>query len=65
MRSIGFIGNYYGGLSIRKKGVKYYWIIENYDTNFDDMNEWSPIPGYLYRALNRYQDELGIDFDND
>lgn len=40
MKDIGNIGNYYGGLVIKKENDKFYWIIENYDTYFDDISRW-------------------------
>ena len=55
MKQIGNIVNYYGGLFIKKKGGRYYWLIENYDTDFSDMSQWDEISGRLYRALeNEY-----------
>jgi|TARA_R110000787_G_scaffold579_4_gene2079 hypothetical protein len=47
---IGEIGNYYGDLSIKKEGVKFYWGIEDYDGT-----DWEEIPGYLYDALMKFQ----------
>ena len=52
IRSIGGIGNYYGGLSIKTEDGKYYWSIENYDGH-----DWQCIPEKLYRALTAYDDE--------
>lgn len=51
-RSIGFVGNYYGGLHTREDGGRFYWCIENYD-GFS----WDEIPKGLYDALNSYEDE--------
>ncbi len=51
LKSIGAIGNYYGGLYITKYNDKFYWIIENYDTNFNDITEWDEIPESLYNEL--------------
>lgn len=51
---IGPIGNYYGGLHLMKQDNKYYWVIENYDTDMDDVEEWHEIPKYLYDALIQY-----------
>jgi len=54
MKQIGNIGNYYGGLWIFKKKSKYYWFIENYDTNFDNPMECAEeIPRRLYKILKR------------
>jgi len=52
MRKIGKIGNYYGGLFIKKHKGKYYWIIENYDTDFKDISEWEEISEAVYNQLN-------------
>lgn len=51
------IGNYYGGLYIQEYAGKYYWLIENYDTDFGDINEWDEIPISLYNEL-RYNNKL-------
>lgn len=50
--TIGEIGNYYGGLSIKREDGKCYWSIENYDGH-----EWQEIPQYLYGALALYEKE--------
>jgi hypothetical protein len=44
--SIGTIGNYYGGLSVKKEGEKYFWGIENYDGT-----KWEEIPKKMYDRL--------------
>ncbi len=54
MKRIGEIGNYYGGLHIQEYEGKYYWIIENYDTDFSDLNEWDEIPRELYSELLKH-----------
>lgn len=51
-QSIGTIGNYYGGLSVKEDGGKYFWSIENY-TGYN----WEEIPKYLYDALLKFQAE--------
>jgi len=51
IRNIKYIGNYYGGLSFTEKDGKFYWIIENYDTHMDNIDEWSEIPESLYKEL--------------
>ena len=48
---IGCIGNTYGGLKVLKHEGKFYWIIENYDTNFEDISEWEQIREDLYHNL--------------
>ena len=47
--SVGKIGNYYGGLNIKKVGEQCYWSIE--DWNGDD---WEEIPQCLYDALVKF-----------
>ena len=47
---IGYIGNYYGGLSVKTEDGKHYWSIENYDGQI-----WEEIPESLYRALVEYE----------
>ena len=51
MKKINEIGNYYGGLMITEIDEKYYWIIQNHDTDFSDVNEWTEIPKSLYDEL--------------
>lgn len=58
---IGEIGNHYGGLHIQKVDNKFYWIIENYDTDFTDLSEWEEISENLYNSL---KNELTIKTDN-
>ncbi len=49
-QSIGDIGNYYGGLSVKAENGKHYWSIENYSGH-----EWDEIPESLYLALVEYE----------
>ena len=51
MKHIKKIGNYYGGLLIMEFDNTYYWIIENYDTDFLDITGWTEIPKSLYYEL--------------
>ena len=53
-KQIGSISNYYGGLYIMKNDKKYYWLIENYSTDFDSLSDWVEIDKELYDALNSY-----------
>ena len=55
-RNIGRIANYYGGLSVKSEGAKFYWGIENYDGI-----EWEEIPASLFRALNAFEDSKAND----
>jgi len=50
------LGNYYGGLKAKEESGKYYWLIENYDTDFSDLEEWAEIPKTLYDELVKYND---------
>lgn len=49
---VGLIGNFYGGLSIKKVDNKYFWSIENYDGY-----EWEEIPESLYAELVKFEQE--------
>lgn len=46
-------GNYYGTLRILNHKNKYYWIIEDYDTDFEDLEEWNEISEELYKVLKK------------
>lgn len=52
---IGNISNYYGGLNVIEKDGKYYWLIENYDTDFNDLREWEEISKSLYNQLIKHE----------
>ena len=39
IKEVGLIGNYYGGLNIMQHEGKYYWIIENHNTDFNNLEE--------------------------
>lgn len=54
-KQIGKVGNYYGGLFIMKKDGKYYWVVENYDTDFDNLEHWDECDKKLYDALVSYE----------
>ncbi len=43
------LGNYYGGLSVKKEDGKFFWAIENYD-GYD----WVEIPRELYETLIKH-----------
>ena len=45
------VGNYYGGIWVMSVAGKFYWIIENYDTDFEDLEEWEEISKELYDQL--------------
>ena len=48
--AIGGIGNYYGGLAVKREAGKCYWSIENYDGD-----DWEEIPETLFDELLRYE----------
>lgn len=50
-RVIGDIGNYYGHLSVKVSGDKFFWSIENWDGH-----HWQEIPKSLYDELIRFQE---------
>ena len=43
--------NYYGGLNLLKHENKYYWCIENHDTDFENLEEWNEITEKLYNTI--------------
>jgi len=51
-------GNYYGGLHILNHNEKYYSIIENWDTEYEDIESWDEIDKELYDALIAFQNRL-------
>jgi len=52
VEQIGKITGYYGGLHVDQEGSKFYWAIENHT-----ITKWEEIPGYLYDALIKYENE--------
>lgn len=46
---IGEIGNYYGGLHVKKEEDKYYWGIEDWDGT-----HWKEITKKLYDSLVKF-----------
>ena len=55
-KCIGVIGNYYGGLVVKKENGKFFWSITNYDGD-----EWEEITKELYESLIKYEkDRLTI-----
>lgn len=52
MTYIGDIKNYYGGLSVKEEGGKYWWAIEDHDGY-----TWDEIPKSLYEALIQYEEK--------
>jgi hypothetical protein len=52
---IGGIGNYYGGLYVKKSpDGRFFWSIENYNGN-----DWEEIPASLYVELVRFNESEG------
>lgn len=52
--SVPDIGNYYGGLELAENDEKYYWCIENYDTDLGNIRHYQEIPESLYRELIKF-----------
>jgi len=44
-------GNYYGGIYVTEFEGKFYWLIENYDTDFENPEEWEEITKELFDSL--------------
>lgn len=38
-KRIGVMGNCYGGLRVMENEGKYYWLIEDHDTDFNDLSD--------------------------
>lgn len=55
-KSIGTVGNYYGGLHVMEKDGKYYWVIPNRSTDFKDLSDWDECDKELYDALVAYEE---------
>lgn len=55
MKEIGRINNYYGGLIVKEDNGKYYWIIQNWDTDFSNLSEWEEITKELYKELLKHK----------
>ena len=47
---IGNIGNYHGGLSVKKEDGKFYWGIQDWDDT-----SWEEISETLYDALLKFE----------
>lgn len=56
--TIGNIGNTYGGLIIKEVNRKYYCIIEDPFTDFDNIDDWEEIPKSLYDELIKYDKDV-------
>jgi len=56
-QSVGSIQNYYGQLFIAEHNGKYYWIIENYDTDLESIKKWEEIPENLYLELLQFKNK--------
>ena len=48
------VTNYYGGLNVMTLKGKYYWCVENYDTDFDDLSQWKEMPSSLYNEIIKH-----------
>ncbi len=51
-KDIGNICNYYGCLTVKIEGEKYFWSIDNWDGH-----EWEEIPKSLYDELVTFDDK--------
>ena len=45
------IGNYYGCLNVLSYNNKFYWLIEDWNTDKQDINSWIEIPRDLFLKL--------------
>lgn len=52
-----YIGNYYGGIVVVSEGGKYYWLIENYNTDLDNLDEYEEISKELYNELMKHRNK--------
>lgn len=50
VQEIGTIGNYYGGVIVKKENGKFYWGVDNYDSTY-----WEEIPESLYKSLIEFE----------
>ncbi|MCT4228683.1 hypothetical protein HZP39_04110 [Elizabethkingia anophelis] len=48
---ISDIGNTYGSLLIGTYNGKFYWIIEDYNTDLNSVGEWTEISELLYNTI--------------
>ena len=55
---IGEICNYYGGLTVKSEGGKFYWSIENWDGHYREE-----ITEPLYLELIKFNDQIRKDYD--
>ena len=49
------LSNYYGGLYVTEHCGMYYWVIENHDTDFDNIDDWQECDKEIYDALIAYE----------
>tara|TARA_R110000851_G_scaffold201429_1_gene352665 strand:- start:306 stop:491 length:186 start_codon:yes stop_codon:yes gene_type:complete len=52
VHGIGLIGNYYGGLSVKSEGDKFFWSIEDYSGE-----DWQEITERLYMELLLFENK--------
>lgn len=45
------IRNYYGGINIMEHKGKYYWMMDDWDSDEEDLTQWTEIPKKLYKTL--------------
>ena len=51
------IGNYYGDLHLMTFEDKYYWLVENYDTDLYDTDSWHEINKDIYDSIIKFYNE--------
>lgn len=51
---IEHIGNYYGYLNVMTLDGKFYWCIENYNTDFENLEDWEEITEELYTSIIKF-----------
>lgn len=54
-KKIGTVSAYYGDLYATEKDGKYYWVIENYSTDLNNISDWDECDKELYDALVAYE----------
>lgn len=51
---IDIIGNYYGYLNVMSLDGKFYWLIENHNTDFECLEDWDEISEELYNSIMKF-----------
>ena len=53
--SIGTIFNSSGALYIMEKDGRYFWLLSDFTTNYDDLRQWEEIDRDLYESLIKWE----------